>query len=401
MTPKAEEVPATPDADEEELAPPDADEEVPATPDAEMKEIENELTKQKMIAIEKLIEKKMKDDKSQEEAKEEKKYPQDCFSLIELNGPIRGFRPFLFGMFVILFQVAIYSVYLYNAVGSARAPEYIRDYYGFAKDFDQSDRWKPMFKDYDSDPSEWAHTHENIYYKNTTTWTMMHTPDEDGYIYHGIDEYNETLSSRPFWYRATVIAGNGLAQALAMLAYVLFPEGGMEDFIKTIQALGGGCTCASPFVVVLRLLHSLLAIYTVAVLIMDSSQPIDVFLNFAAMNFVSQLDESAFGFAKDGMFGETLEKETTNIAEGDGDKYLAYNPKPQFKRTAYHIAMAIVLILFIVAFLGGDGLGWCGDDSPDIPFAESAAKQICKYQFDILGPLKKAHAGYVDTPDIK
>lgn len=262
--------------------------------------------------IEEMVKQILKNEADKKEANEAKKYPEDCFSLIQLNRPSTCIRMrcFLFGMFVLCFQISIYAVYLLNAAAAERAPDYLEDTYG--EDYPQI-LWNG---------GNWGHTHGKA----------SNVEQLDGLL---DGKVTEELSSKPFRWKAQVETGIKFAQGMAMIAYIVFPEGGMSDLITAFQSLPPKCCCSgwSALVLVFRFIHSAIAVYTVSVLILTSATPIDVFLNFAAMSFVSQLDETAFGLAKEGTFGKVLEEESKNIAEAEGESYqkqeLSEEPKKE------------------------------------------------------------------------
>jgi len=59
---------------------------------------------------------------------------------------------------------------------------------------------------------------------------------------------------------------------------------------------------------------------------MSSDNALDIILNFTAVNFISDLDEAAFSYAKSGVFGPILTGETKPIAGTNLPLCLIENP---------------------------------------------------------------------------
>ncbi len=115
---------------------------------------------------------------------------------------------------------------------------------------------------------------------------------------------------------------------IAFLAYVVFPESALQDIVNACKYfpspfytdLGDGHhKWHMVFSCILRFTQGFLGILSAWVLIVTSETVVDVILNFAAMSFVSSLDESAFELAQNGVFGPLLRNEANGIAEGKSD----------------------------------------------------------------------------------
>ncbi|VEU35995.1 unnamed protein product [Pseudo-nitzschia multistriata] len=247
--------------------------------------------------------------------------PKDCFSLLQ-NGSL------WFGLLVPLLQICIYAMFLFGAK------------IGWLDSVSRKSTADLIFGNgpsaylFEADYNDYAHIHRNV---------------------SGIDGINATLASEAIYFDENVPVSNiylQVAKGLAMISYVLVPEAGIADLIKAIHQRPSGCSCVCScfcnfdrFVSRLRFFHSWLAIWTVAVLIIASNEIMDVFLNFAAMNFASDIDEKAFELAQKGVFGEKLKKEAKSIADGEAE------PEEQKEVKAHRTGMALVGTFFSLMFL--------------------------------------------------
>ena len=215
---------------------------------------------------------------------EDEQYPQDCYSLIALNGKCHwcktttkkgSFGFWLFGEAVFLFQLAFGCMILWGVVPKT----------GFSN-----------FLDF--------------------------MPNNVGMMVRG-------------------------AQILAMMAFVFLPTSCTQDVVTAIQYFPGcrhtnnnssnsNSHCDSTSVGAMRfaclqkLLQGTFSCLATWIFVMGSSDILDVLLNFAAMTFVSGLDEHAFELAKMGVFGTLLREETRKIA---GDAIHPYKLADCMKKT--------------------------------------------------------------------
>eukprot|EP00957_Ditylum_brightwellii_P120764 9211850-Ditylum_brightwellii.AAC.1 len=83
-------------------------------------------------------------------------------------------------------------------------------------------------------------------------------------------------------------------------------------------------------------------------LIVTSDDVIDIILNFAAVNFISNLDEAAFDLAKWGKYGPALEREAKNIEEKP-IPYCIYRKHQHKRYLSTVIPIAILLISAVVS----------------------------------------------------
>lgn len=108
-----------------------------------------------------------------------------------------------------------------------------------------------------------------------------------------------------------------IAQGLAMVTFMIFPESCVMDVVQALRYFPRGCCCRcswATFACGLKLLQGLFAVIATLYLIFGAASPLDVLLNFAAVSYVSGLDEHAFELAKMGLFGPSLRDESERIA---------------------------------------------------------------------------------------
>jgi len=195
------------------------------------------------------------------------KYPQDCYSLIALNGPRRNglwvsnqrFMFFLFGMTVFLFQTGLLTLSIWSAMDRIN---------GTVGESDNPDEgfWSTFIQ------------------PNTNTMVKM-------------------------------------TQVLSLLVFVVFPESSLQDVATAIHMFSWSSTDTGHQLWSLRLSCSLklfqgiLAIIAMWLLVMTSDRVVDIILNFTAINFISNIDDLAFELAGSGVFGPAVKEEVSNISE--------------------------------------------------------------------------------------
>jgi len=96
----------------------------------------------------------------------------------------------------------------------------------------------------------------------------------------------------------------------------------------------------------LRFIQSFLAIIATLLLIVTSEDVVDIILNFAAVNFISALDEVAFELAKYGKYGPQLEKAANDI-EKRPIPYSIYRKDSNFRYMLTVVPIFITMISLI------------------------------------------------------
>ncbi len=143
------------------------------------------------------------------------------------------------------------------------------------------------------------------------------------------------------------------AQFVAIFAFVTFKDSNLDDITVALELyprlfnLDSDEKSRLTFSCTLRLLQGMTSVTAVALLVMTSSNVLDIILNFTAVNFVSQLDNIAFDVAMSGKFGPTMESAAKKI-EG---KYLPKGVGSRSKHRRYMGGIAVISIILLV-FIG-------------------------------------------------
>ena len=110
-----------------------------------------------------------------------------------------------------------------------------------------------------------------------------------------------------------------VTQYVAILAFLLFAEDSVNDVVDGVRFLPLPFWTTDKIWVSLscffRFFQGLSACYTAWLLVLVSTDVIDIVLNFTAVNFISSLDDAAFEIASSGRYGHTLKKASEDISE--------------------------------------------------------------------------------------
>uniref|UniRef100_A0A7S4EKM4 Disease resistance R13L4/SHOC-2-like LRR domain-containing protein n=1 Tax=Pseudo-nitzschia australis TaxID=44445 RepID=A0A7S4EKM4_9STRA len=108
-----------------------------------------------------------------------------------------------------------------------------------------------------------------------------------------------------------------LTQVLALCAFLIFQEDSLSDFCTGIALFfkpnWRHRTSWHHLACFLRASQGFMACMTALVLVMTTSNVIDIVLNFTAVNFISQLDNNAFDLARSGKYGNILRDEAVCV----------------------------------------------------------------------------------------
>lgn len=108
-------------------------------------------------------------------------------------------------------------------------------------------------------------------------------------------------------------------QFVAIFAFVIFAEDSIGDVVNAVRFLPLPFWSTKHLWVSVACFFSfaqgILACFTVFLLVMTSEDVIDIVLNFTAVNFISNLDDTAFDIAKSGRYGDVLKKKALFIDE--------------------------------------------------------------------------------------
>jgi hypothetical protein len=236
----------------------------------------------------------------------DKKYPQDYYSFVALNGPEKdGLWPtqksffFLFGLVPFVFQILFLGLLLWSVMDRKR---------GTVGDTDNPD-------------------------------------SESGFLSQFIPA------------NASVIVR--FTQIVSIAAYVIFPSSSLRDVVKAVQMFPRpsqvqhgdpvGCMRLS---CLLRGTQGFLAVVATLLLVEISDTVVDIILNFTAVNFISDIDETAFVLAKNGDFGPELQAEAERIA-GQVLPPCMYKPKKHKYNLIVVGCMSLIMFGMLVLVIGG------------------------------------------------
>eukprot|EP00536_Pseudo-nitzschia_multiseries_P001898 jgi/Psemu1/182348/e_gw1.25.2.1 len=177
---------------------------------------------------------------------------------------------------------------------------------------------------------------------------------------------------------AKVIAANAspvlqATQFIALLSYVMFTDASMTDITTAVETFpiyesnnGGsddskkiddGKLWCHYLSCVLRCVQGAMAVAAAFLLVVTSDTAVDVVLNFAAVNFISELDNVAFQMALDGRYGRQIRMETKRIE----NRPLPSCMSPRDNRTRYKWTtrlLGVVLMGFMIAiYLAQNNIG--------------------------------------------
>lgn len=154
-----------------------------------------------------------------------------------------------------------------------------------------------------------------------------------------------------------------ITQCMALFAFLFFADNSLGDFTEAIEFFPWGCRSTdkqnhgeariwwAQFSTVCRGIQGFLACLTVVLLVMTSSDVVEIVLNFTAVNFISKMDDDAFQLAKDGRYGETLKKKLNEI-EAMSLPFCRKNEERCCKGwiSPYWLALSILFVVYACLF---------------------------------------------------
>eukprot|EP00531_Pseudo-nitzschia_arenysensis_P000632 CAMPEP_0116129926 /NCGR_PEP_ID=MMETSP0329-20121206/8184_1 /TAXON_ID=697910 /ORGANISM="Pseudo-nitzschia arenysensis, Strain B593" /LENGTH=1066 /DNA_ID=CAMNT_0003624225 /DNA_START=259 /DNA_END=3456 /DNA_ORIENTATION=+ len=206
---------------------------------------------------------------------DEETLPEDCYSMIALNGPDGKRWPkqkkmfFLFGLNVFLFQFAFLFLMIWSRI------------------------------DTDAGDTESDNPHDTIF---------KFIPSNSKYMIRA-------------------------AQFISILAYTLFPESSLMEIIKAVRYFptkDASTYDPNGFMrlsCILRAMQGSMATLAVFAVLITSDTVEAIVLNFTALNFISGLDDDAFSLAREGMFGKGLKQEAIRIENKERPPYVTKRSK--------------------------------------------------------------------------
>lgn len=110
-----------------------------------------------------------------------------------------------------------------------------------------------------------------------------------------------------------------ITQFMAIMAFLLFAEDSVNDVVAGVRYFPLPLWSTEKMWVriscIFRIIQGVSSCFTALLLVLVSSDVIEIVLNFTAVNFISSLDDAAFEIAKSGHYGNTLKKKATDIEE--------------------------------------------------------------------------------------
>eukprot|EP00536_Pseudo-nitzschia_multiseries_P016330 jgi/Psemu1/220980/e_gw1.1078.1.1 len=189
-----------------------------------------------------------------------KTFPPDCYSLMALHSPFEAPYYFYFGLLVWTFQISFFLLLVLRVASPKLSTN---------EDTDNPDN----------------------------TWIANFIPSNV----------------------ATITRGT---QFLAILSYCIFADESLKDVVTAVE-MWPTMSKAKPedrawlilTSCLFRFSQGLLATIVVLLLVINTSDVVDIVLNFTAVNFVSAFDDVAFELAKWGKYGPGMEAETKRVEE--------------------------------------------------------------------------------------
>ena len=135
------------------------------------------------------------------------------------------------------------------------------------------------------------------------------------------------------------------SQYLALIVYIVFSDGAMEDITLAIELIPSGAHWQMTLSCFLRLFQGSLAVVGTTLLIMITDRVRDAVLSILAVEFISQLDNMAFELMRNGRYSAQLQKEANKIA----DETLPDEYAKSYKNSSF--CRIVVMFLAFVATL--------------------------------------------------
>lgn len=240
----------------------------------------------------------------------DKKYPEDAYSFICLNGPVKFGMPneenwplqkkkiFFLGILVFTIQVIFFSLLMMSVMSMKR---------GTSEENDNPD----------------AEEKEGIM-KTFATFIPANTQQ--------------------------IVK---VTQVLSLMIYAGFPEDSVLDLVKAFRYYPKSelenhePTRCIKLACILRGLQGIMAILAALILVMTSRTVIDIILNFTALNSISAIDDTTFALANEGVFGPAFKRESDYIKNKD----LPVRVYRKTKHVIYWKVMGSIAVFFIAVFV--------------------------------------------------
>ena len=145
---------------------------------------------------------------------------------------------------------------------------------------------------------------------------------------------------------------------VALLTSIIFIDSSVMDIIVAVHSFPTYSMVTKrdnfwnlAFSCILRFTQGFLAQLVMLILIFNTNDPIDIILNFTALNFVSQLDDMAFDLAKSGKYGKKFENECMRVEQAPLPVCMYRNRKHgRFLVTIIFLGTVVFAIFFIFVY---------------------------------------------------
>jgi len=226
------------------------------------------------------------------------KYPPDCYSFMAIHSPFKKPGFFLFGFMVFVFQMLFILYMILSKV------------------------------------------HRNM--------------RNDGEIDNPSDGFFASFIP------ANVTTLVAATQTTAVLSYCVFADSSLKDCVLAVELFprfdrfnkGNDRVTLMALSSVLRFSQGFLAILATLLLIVTTDDVIEIILNFAAVNFISTLDEIAFELAKWGKYGPALEMEAKRI-EKRPLPFCMYRKNRHTRYMLTVVPIGLMLLCLVIAMMTG------------------------------------------------
>ena len=170
---------------------------------------------------------------------------------------------------------------------------------------------------------------------------------------------NPDAEQGAFW--AYVVPANAgslskITQYMALISYCLFADESLKDIVTAIEtfpsfrkARPGDKVFMIATSSILRLMQGALASFVVWLLVANTTNIIDIILNFTAVNFISSFDDVAFELAQMGKYGPRVKAEADRIEELPAPPCMTRkNDHSRYVWTVVPVAFILLLCMTIV-----------------------------------------------------
>jgi len=169
---------------------------------------------------------------------------------------------------------------------------------------------------------------------------------------------NDDNPEQGFWATLVPSAVPILAKAtqyMALITYCVFADESLKDIVTAVEtfpkfsrAKPGDNVGLMSLSCILRFSQGMMSTFVVFLLVLSTTDVIDIILNFTAVNFISAFDDVAFELAQYGKYGPALKEEADRIEELPAPRciYRKYQ-HVRYRYTVIPIFFALMVFLTI------------------------------------------------------